>query len=38
MPGVRLRFAQLALIDMHPPAGAGTRAVVATWELGPDRG
>jgi hypothetical protein len=38
MPGERLRFTQLALIDMHPPAGAGTRAVVATWELGPERG
>jgi 2'-5' RNA ligase len=32
-PGEHLRFTQVALIDMHPPAGAGTRAVVATWEL-----
>ncbi|MFC5790955.1 hypothetical protein EDM22_14005 [Agromyces tardus] len=38
MPGERLRFTQVALVDMHPPAGAGTRAVVATWALGPERG
>lgn len=32
-PGARLRFGQVALIDMHPPAGAGERAVVAVWPL-----
>ena len=32
-PGARLRFDQVALIDMHPPAGAGERAVVAVWPL-----
>lgn len=33
-PGESLRFAQVALVDMHPPAGAGSRAVVAVWPLG----
>lgn len=36
-PGTHLRFTQVALIDMLPPTGAGTRAVAATWALRPGR-
>jgi 2'-5' RNA ligase len=32
-PGEHLDFRHVALIDMHPPAGAGERAVVAVWPL-----